>query len=257
MAGAATPARPARCSTPRASCWPRPPTRRARAIPRLADLVRLMAAGGWPWGRAAAGRARDRTRSPPGAASRRSPCGAHLPGMVRGGARAPRRPRARHRRRGARPARGTGRTRRRGAARAGRLRHRADPCVHAARGAGHAADDPGRGRDRHRQDARLHRARQRVGGEEQGRGVDLDLHPQPAAPDRPGAVPPLSRPGAEGPQGGGAQGTRELPVPAEPGRRGHPRRARPERGRLARPDGALGRGDRATATWWAATSRPG
>ena len=62
------------------------------------------------------------------------------------------------------------------------------------------------------------------------RGVDLDLHPQPAEPDRRRARPPLPRPGAEAPPRGRPQGPREFPVPVEL-RGGGARGARP---RLAR-----------------------
>ena len=72
-----------------------------------------------------------------------------------------------------------------------------------------------RGRDRGRQDAWLHRAGKPVGREEPGLGVDLDLYPQPADPDRRRTRPALPRPGAEAPPRRRPQGAREFPLPAE------------------------------------------
>ena len=91
-----------------------------------------------------------------------------------------------------------------------------------------------------------------VGGEQRGRGVDLHLHPPPAEPDRPGAGPALSRPGAEGARVGAAQGPRELSLPAQSrGACARPRCARRTRSRfglmarwaMATRDGDLAGGD--------------
>ena len=65
--------------------------------------------------------------------------------------------------------------------------------LRAARARGRAQRRAGRGRHRRRQDAGLSRAGQPVGREERRAGLDLHLHPQPAAPDRPRARPAAPR----------------------------------------------------------------
>ncbi len=161
--------------------------------------------------------------------------GRSVPGQTRLAARLARR-RARQARRSRRP---LGRD----AARAGLLYRSRRVCLCRARACRRAAHRPRRGRHRRRQDARLSRARVAVGGEERAGAVDLDLHPQPAASDRSGDRPPLSRPRGAQREGRGAQGPGELSLPAElrGGRQAHRARARAAR-RRARPDRALGRG---------------
>ena len=125
-----------------------------------------------------------------------------------------------------------------------RLRRRRRRGVRPARHPGRSAARAGRGRHRHRQDARLHRAGQPVGGAQQGAGVDLHLHPPSAAPGGGGTGAAASRPRRAPPPRGGAQGARELPLPAElRGRGGGRRRQRPGLGGAARADRALGAGD--------------
>ena len=65
--------------------------------------------------------------------------------------------------------------------------------------------------------------RQRVGGEEQRRGVDQHLHPPLAAADRRRTGTADPRPDRTAAADRGAQGARELSVPAEPGGRGRHR----------------------------------
>ena len=93
------------------------------------------------------------------------------------------------------------------------------------------------------QDHRLCRAGQPVGGEEQRRGLALDLHAQPAEPDRRRTRPALSGPGREGAQGRAAQGAGELSLPAQPRRRRRRRPHPPRGGGQSRPRGALADGD--------------
>ena len=107
---------------------------------------------------------------------------------------------------------------------------------------GHAAPRARRGRHRRRQDAGLSRAGHAVGGEERRRGVGLHLHPQPAAPDRRRARPALSRPEEDAPRRG-AQGPRELPLPAEFRGGGGGAQHAAARRAGAGPDGALGAAD--------------
>ena len=123
-----------------------------------------------------------------------------------------------------------------------------------------AACGAGRGRHRRRQDAGLYRAGQPVGREEPGRGLDLDLHPQPAAARSP------------------ASSTGSIPIRRDKRRRVVVRKGRENYLCLLNYEeaarGAAGRGaaigrrrsaliarwiarDRATATWSAAISRAG
>ena len=122
------------------------------------------------------------------------------------------------------------------------------------RRAAHAAR-PGRNRDR--QDAGLSRACLAVGGKIGRHGVGLDLHQEPPAPIA--ARKPTRLAGRRARRfaaGGGAQGPRELPVPAQSGRcaAGRLRRAGGGAGAARR---ALGRLSARTATWSAATCPAG
>ena len=107
---------------------------------------------------------------------------------------------------------------------------------------GQAQRRAGRGRHRRRQDPGLCRAGLAVGREERRAGLDLHLHPQPAAPDRPRARPAAPRFGREAPPGRDPQGPRELSLPAELPGSGDAHRARARERRRPRPAGALGAG---------------
>ncbi len=120
------------------------------------------------------------------------------------------------------------------AAQPGRLRVGNRRCLPPAECGRRAEFRPGGGRNGGRQDSRLYRTGQRVGGEERGAGLALYLYPQSATPDRSGTRPALSRPRVEKAPCRGAQGARELSLPAKfggggargwraPGRRGRPR----------------------------------
>ncbi len=118
-------------------------------------------------------------------------------------------------RRGALAPRATARRRGRAAPATGRLRRRRHRRLCAARHPRPAPRGPRRSRDRRRQDARLYRAGKPVGREEPRLGVDLDLYPQFADPDRRRARPALSRPRRQAPTRRRPQGAGEFPVPAE------------------------------------------
>ena len=75
-----------------------------------------------------------------------------------------------------------------------------------------------------------------------GAGLDRDLHPQPAAPDRQRARPAAPRLGREAPPGGDPQGPRELSLPAELPGGGDAHRPGARERRRPRPAGALGAG---------------
>ena len=151
-----------------------------------------------------------------------------------------------HRGRSPRPPRRHARPRRRATPRPVRLRRRRRRRLRPARNPRRPELRAGGGRHRHRQDARLPRARQRLGAEEPRRGLGQHLHPPPPAPDRRRDRPAVPRPGPAPPPRRHPQGPRELPVPAEPGRRGRQRhlRLRAAADRPARPDRPLGAGDR-------------
>ena len=128
----------------------------------------------------------------------------------------------------------------------GRLRRRRRRGLRATRNPRRSASRAGRGRHRNRQDARLPRARQRVGREEPRQRVDQHLHPPPAAPDRRGTDPSVPRPDRTAQARRGAQGPGELPLPAQPGGRAGRRHlgAGAGVGHPARPDCPLGAGHR-------------
>ena len=88
-------------------------------------------------------------------------------------------------------------------------------CFRGPRARRRAQDCIDRSRHGRRQNARLSRASKFVGGEEWPRPVDRHLHTQPATPDRAGNRAPLSRSCRTRRQGRGAQGPRELSLPAE------------------------------------------
>ncbi len=98
---------------------------------------------------------------------------------------------------------------------AGRVRRSDRLCVPAARTRERTAHDARRGRHRHRQDPGVPRPRQPLGRGQRAGGLGFHLYPRPAAADR--TREPCSVPRSQGsrPQGGGPQGARELPVPAE------------------------------------------
>ena len=100
----------------------------------------------------------------------------------------------------------------------------------------------GRSRDRRRQDAGLCRPGEPVGREERRAGLDRDLHPQPAAPDRQRARPAAPRFGREAPPRGDPQGPRKLSLPAELPGGGDAHRPGARERRRPRPAGALGAG---------------
>ena len=135
---------------------------------------------------------------------------------------------------------------RRAAAGPGRLRRRRRRRLRAARDPGRSASRAGRGRHRHRQDARLPGARQPVGREEPRRRSGSAPSPATCSarstPNWPICSP--TRPSAAG--GRGAQGPRELPLPAELGGRAGAAASglAPAIADPARPGRALGAGHR-------------
>src|SRR6516165_10122929 len=98
---------------------------------------------------------------------------------------------------GARAARRAARCRRRAAFGASRLRSGGGCRLRAARPARPAPSRSRRSGNRSGQDARLYRSGEPVGGEEPRVGMDLDIYPQPAEPDRRRARSALPRSRAE------------------------------------------------------------
>jgi len=98
---------------------------------------------------------------------------------------------------GARAARRAARCRRRAAFCASRLRSGGGCRLRAARPTRPAPSRSRRSGNRSGQDARLYRSGEPVGGEEPRVGMDLDIYPQPAEPDRRRARSALPRSRAE------------------------------------------------------------
>ncbi len=180
--------------------------------------AQAMAGGGWAWGEAVL----DVLGTVPDDRMRAPTTGLDvwrdIAGMERARPASATRQRNGEPRRGAAPAGGPARPCLRTAAEPGGLCLRRDRGLPAARCGGRAALRAGGSRHRRRQDARLPRARQRLGGEERRAGLGLHLHPQPAAPDRPGARPAVPGAGDQGQPRRRAQGPGELSLPPEHGR---------------------------------------
>jgi hypothetical protein len=139
---------------------------------------------------------------------------------------APRKP-PRLPRRGPHPPRRDPGRRRRGTAIPGRFRQRRQHGLRAPGRPRRTSPCTGRGRHRHRQDPRLRRPRQPLGGTQRRPRLDRHLHPQPATSAGPGTRPPLPGPGGAPSQGRHPQGAGKLSLPAEFRRSRQRRHARP------------------------------